>query len=63
MQSVKIGKLLRQLDRRHRKYYQFYTGRQWGNSVNYDLCINSASYGIEGSVQLIRRIIEKHTKR
>ena len=56
-------KLLRQLDRRHRKYYQFYTGRQWGNSVNYDLCINSASYGIEGSVQLIRRIIEKHTRR
>ena len=56
-------KLLRQLDRRHRKYYQFYTGRQWGNSVNYDLCINSASYGIEGSVQLIRRIIEKHTHR
>ena len=56
-------KLLHQLDRRHRKYYEFYTGRQWGSSVNYDLCINSASYGIEGSVQLIRRIIEKHTKR
>ena len=56
-------KLLHQLDRRHRKYYQFYSGRQWGNSVNYDLCINSASYGIEGSVQLIRRIIEKHTRR
>ena len=56
-------KLLRQLDRRHRKYYQFYTGRQWGNSVNYDLCINSASYGIEGSVKLIERIINQHTKR
>lgn len=56
-------KLLRQLDRRHRHYYEFYTGRQWGNSVNYDLCINSASYGIEGSVQLIERIINQHTKR
>ena len=56
-------KLLRQLDRRHRRYYEFYTGRQWGNSVNYDLCINSASYGIEGSVQLIERIINQHTNR
>lgn len=55
-------KLLRKLDRRHRRYYEFYTGREWGNSVNYDLCINSASYGIEGSVQLIARIISQHTK-
>lgn len=56
-------KLLKQLDHRHRKYYEFYTGREWGNSVNYDLCINSASYGIEGSVQLIERIITQHTKK
>lgn len=56
-------KLLKQLDRRHRHYYEFYTGREWGNSVNYDLCINSAAYGIEGSVQLIARIINQHTNR
>ena len=56
-------KLLKKLDRQHRHYYEFYTGRKWGNSVNYDLCINSASYGIEGSVQLIERIIRKHTGR
>ena len=56
-------KLLRKLDRQHRHYYEFYTGREWGNSVNYDLCINSSSYGIEGSVQLIERIIKKHTGR
>ena len=56
-------KLLKKLDRQHRRYYEFYTGRKWGNSVNYDLCVNSASYGIEGSVQLIERIIRKHTGR
>jgi cytidylate kinase len=55
-------KLLHKLDRRHRRYYEFYTSREWGNSVNYDLCINSASYGIEGSVQLIERIINQHAK-
>lgn len=56
-------KFLKKLDHRHRSYYEFYTGREWGNSVNYDLCINSASYGIEGSVKLIERIISQHTKR
>lgn len=55
-------KLLKRLDRRHRAYYEFYTGRKWGSSVNYDLCINSASYGIDGSVQLIERIINQHAR-
>ncbi len=55
-------KLLKKLDRQHGRYYNFYTGRQWGNSVNYDLCINSACYGIEGSVQLIERIIQRTGK-
>ena len=52
-------KLLRKLDRRHRHYYEFYTGRKWGDPANDDLCINSASYGIDGSVALINRLIER----
>ena len=55
-------KLLKKLDRQHGRYYEFYTGRKWGASVNYDLCINSAAYGIEGSVQLIERIIRRTGK-
>ena len=30
-----------------------------GSAINYDLCINSARYGIEESVELIKRIIYK----
>lgn len=52
-------KLLRKLDRRHGNYYAFYTGRKWGNPANYDLCINSSSYGIDGSVALIKRLIDR----
>ena len=50
-------KFLKKLDRRHRSYYEFFTSRKWGDVVNYDLCINSASYGIEGSVRLIERLL------
>lgn len=55
--------MLRKLDRKHERYYNFYTGRKWGNAVNYDLCINSACYGIEESVELIERMIHKYPNR
>ena len=42
------------------KYYQFYTGEKWGkNRKNYDLCINSANYGIKETIDVIRRMIGK----
>ena len=44
-------------DRRRGRHYRYYTGKVWGLSTNYDLCINSARYGIEESVQLILRIL------
>ena len=53
----KARHLLARLDKAHIKYYKYYTGRNWGKAKNYDLCINSASYGIQGSVDLIMRMI------
>ena len=54
----KAKHMLRQLDRQHESYYRFYTGRRWGNADNYDLCINSSAYGIEGSVDFILRMLK-----
>lgn len=55
-------KLLLKLDAKHERYYRFYTGKLWGNASNYDLCINSASYGIKESVELIERMINRSPK-
>ena len=54
----KVKHMLKQLDRQHQDYYCFYTGRRWGNADNYDLCINSSAYGIEGSVDFILRMLK-----
>lgn len=59
MSEKQVRELIRKWDRKHAKYYEYYTGRRWGGAENYDLCINSASYGIDGSVELIRRMIKK----
>ena len=46
-------------DTMHARYYTKYTRRVWGYAGNYDLCLNSSSYGIDESVEVIKRIIQK----
>ena len=40
-------------DRRRADYYNFYTGKHWGDSNGYDLCLNTSRFGIEGTVRVI----------
>lgn len=55
--------MIRKMDHKHQDYYHSYTGRRWGDAINYDLCINSACYGIEESVELIERLINRQAKK
>ncbi len=59
MNFKQASHFLKKMDRQHRKYYQFYSGEKWGNTENYDLCINSASYGIKETVDMIERMIHQ----
>ncbi|MBQ2344408.1 MAG: cytidylate kinase family protein, partial [Prevotella sp.] len=38
-------------------YYNFYTGKKWGYSDNYHLCVNSSLLGLEGTVEFIKHFI------
>lgn len=44
---------VKRMDQERKNYYQYYTGRQWGYSGNYDLCVNTFFYGREETVQLL----------
>ena len=52
-------KFLKKMDRQHKKYYEYYTSEKWGTPENYDLCINSANYGIKETTEIIERLINK----
>lgn len=39
------------------EYTVNYGGAQWGKPDNYDLCINSASYGINETENLILKLL------
>ena len=40
-------------------YYDYYTGKKWGHSESYDLCINSSLLGIEETEKFIAEFIRK----
>lgn len=40
-------------------YYNYYTGKTWGHSTSYDMCINSSILGMDGTVEFIKEFIEK----
>lgn len=40
-------------------YYNYYTGKKWGHSESYDLCINSSLLGIDETEKFIAEFIRK----
>lgn len=52
-------KYIRNHEEERASYYNYYTGKQWGHSESYDLCINSSLLGIEETEQFIAEFIRK----
>ena len=59
MEFRQAVRFLKHMDRQHKKYYDFYTDGHWGRPESYDLCINSANYGIRETIDLIERMIDQ----
>ena len=53
---------LAEKDKRRRVNYQHYTGRTWGQSQNYDLCLDTGTLGIELCADIICGIVENSKK-
>ena len=53
---------LNEKDKRRRVNYQHYTGRTWGMSQNYDLCLDTSSLGIDQCADIICSIVENSKK-
>lgn len=43
-------------------YYNYYTGKKWGHSESYDLCVNSSLLGIEETTRFLTEFIKKRFK-
>lgn len=41
------------IDRARAAYYKYYTGKQWNDVCNYDLCINTTKIGFDKAVDVV----------
>lgn len=51
------AKLISEKEAQRSSYYNYYTGKKWGYSSSYDLCINSSILGLEKTEEYIRNFI------
>lgn len=54
----KIRKMIKEVDKHRREYYNFYTSQEWGDKLNYDICINTSGKKIEDVVEEIVSILK-----
>ena len=47
---------IQQVDKHRAHYYSFYTDQDWGDKLNYDLCVNTTHTSIKDMVATIARL-------
>ena len=45
------------IDKNRSKYYQFFTGKKWGDRMNYDLCVNTSNLSVKEIANVISKIV------
>lgn len=53
-----IEKQIASIDKHRSEYYKYYTGRDWEDAKNYDLCLNSSHLGFQKCVDIVKAYLE-----
>lgn len=54
MTDKEIEKHIAKIDKHRADYYRYYTGREWTDARNYDLCLDSSKLGYDKCVEEIK---------
>ena len=55
---VKMESRIREVDRKRKDYYQYYTGNEWGKAQNYHLSLESGLVGVDGCLKAVLAYLE-----
>ena len=55
-------KRLNDKDQKRKVYYKNYTGRNWGQAQNYDICLDTGVLGIDQCADIVCQIVENSKK-
>lgn len=56
--EAEAKKRIQNTDRHRGSYYNCHTGKQWGASESYHLCIDSGLFGIDGAVSILQNCLQ-----
>lgn len=52
-----VEKFINKTDKYRAEYYKYYTGREWNDARNYDLCLDAGKLGIDRCVEAVKAYI------
>lgn len=58
MHDKEIRKYIQKTDKERAEYYKHYTGREWTDARNYDLCLDSSKLGMQKCIEEIKAYME-----
>lgn len=59
LDTEKAQKEIARIDKLRANHYKYYTEKEWNNHSNYDICINTATLGVEKSADLVCDMIKQ----
>jgi cytidylate kinase len=62
MTEKQIRALVKQQDASYSRYYKFFTDLDWQDPSHYDISINCAAYGVQGSTNMILHMLKRNFK-
>lgn len=57
--EAEAEKMIENGEKARSTYYNYYTGKKWGDSSSYDLCVNTSLLGLEATEAFIKEFIQK----
>ncbi len=58
MTRKEIEQFIIKTDRHRADYYKYYTGNQWDNAKNYDLCLNTEELSFDKCVEIVKAYMD-----
>lgn len=58
MPDKEIRKYIQKTDKERAEYYKHYTGREWTDARNYDLCLDSSKLGMQKCIEEIKAYMQ-----
>ena len=55
-----IIRKIERIDRNRADYYKCYTGRNWNDASNYDMCLNTTSMSYPDLISVVKSYIKVH---